>query len=74
MPIYEYECKSCSHRFEERGNYDSEGNAICPNCKGKAFRVFSPASIKFAGSGYYASENGSASSSCGGSSTFRGFG
>jgi putative FmdB family regulatory protein len=33
MPIYEYSCKSCGHRFETliRGKEE----AVCPNCSGK---------------------------------------
>jgi putative FmdB family regulatory protein len=72
MAIYEYECAVCSNRFEVRGNYEEARTAVCPKCKGKAWRLFSPAAIKFAGDGYYTAGKDSTSDSC--DSTFRGFG
>ena len=43
MPIYEYECKSCGHRFElRRGIADSDSEVRCPQCGAEqARRVFS---------------------------------
>jgi len=33
MPIYEYECLKCGHKFELRRQMtDSDSNIICPKC------------------------------------------
>ena len=34
MPIFEYSCQSCGHRFEHLTRADRE--ATCPACDGKA--------------------------------------
>jgi len=35
MPIYEYECKGCGHRFElRRGIADRDSEVTCPECGG----------------------------------------
>jgi putative FmdB family regulatory protein len=57
MPIYEYECASCSHRFEKKQSYNSKPEAACPKCKGKSKRVFHPAPIIFKGSGFYVTDH-----------------
>ncbi|TET41986.1 MAG: zinc ribbon domain-containing protein [Dehalococcoidia bacterium] len=43
MPIYEYLCPECNHRFEllRRINQASE-DASCPHCNGRAKRIISP--------------------------------
>ena len=57
MPIYEYECMSCSHRFEKKQSFNSKPEAACPKCKGKSKRVFHPAPIIFKGSGFYVTDH-----------------
>jgi putative FmdB family regulatory protein len=57
MPIYEYECGSCSHRFEKRQGFDSEPKAICPKCKGKARRIIRSAPVIFKGKGFYVTDH-----------------
>ena len=43
MPVYEYECKACGHRFElRRSMSDSDDQVQCPACGArKPKRVFS---------------------------------
>jgi len=60
MPIYEYECVSCRHRFEVRQSFHDKPQAACPQCKKKARRVFHPAPIIFKGSGFYVTDHRSA--------------
>ncbi len=57
MPVYEYECESCSCRFELRQSFDDSPVAICPQCQNSARRVFSPVPIIFKGSGFYATDS-----------------
>ena len=61
MPIYEYECDSCSFRFEKRQRFDANPEATCPKCQGLAHRVFHPAPVIFKGSGFYVTDNRKAS-------------
>jgi len=57
MPIYEYECGNCRFRFEKRQGFDEEPMALCPECSGRARRVFQPAPIIFKGSGFYITDS-----------------
>lgn len=56
MPLYEYECESCSHRFELRKSFNEGASATCPHCKKAAQRVFAPVPIVFKGSGFYVTD------------------
>ncbi|MBN2240144.1 MAG: FmdB family transcriptional regulator [Dehalococcoidales bacterium] len=57
LPIYEYECPSCSNRFELRRSFTDESDALCPECECIARRVFSPVPIIFKGSGFYVTDH-----------------
>jgi putative FmdB family regulatory protein len=57
MPIYEYECKSCHHRFEKRQGFHDEPKAECPQCQGKSRRIIHPAPVIFKGSGFYVTDH-----------------
>jgi putative FmdB family regulatory protein len=57
MPIYEYECGHCSYRFEMRQGFDEEPQAMCPQCQGRARRVFHAAPIIYKGSGFYITDS-----------------
>lgn len=53
MPIYEYECTSCGHRFEMKQRFSDEPVASCPECGNSVRRLLYPAGIIFKGSGFY---------------------
>jgi putative FmdB family regulatory protein len=36
MPIYEYTCQSCGHRFEHLTH--GQHQAVCPECNGQSLR------------------------------------
>ena len=57
MPTYEYECGQCNYRFDIRQGFDDEPQAMCPECHGKARRVFHPAPIIYKGSGFYVTDS-----------------
>ncbi len=57
MPVYEYECSSCHFHFERKQRFDAEPVAICPECQGKAQRIFHSTPIIFKGSGFYTTDN-----------------
>ncbi|MDR1626875.1 MAG: zinc ribbon domain-containing protein [Spirochaetia bacterium] len=58
MPTYEYECKSCSHKFEVFQNMSEAPLSTCPKC-GKGLRrlIGGGAGVIFKGSGFYVTDN-----------------
>lgn len=71
MPIYEYECTKCHHRFERIQKFSDPHVKSCPNCAGKVELVVSAPAVQFKGSGWYvtdyAKKSGGSSSSNGSS-------
>jgi len=57
MPIYEYECGHCHHRFEVKQGFKDKPQAKCPQCQATARRVFHPTPIIFKGSGFYVTDH-----------------
>ena len=56
MPIYEYQCDSCSYRFEVKQSIKDDPLSICERC-GKALRrLISSPGIMFKGSGWYVTD------------------
>ena len=53
MPIFEYECTKCGHRFEKIQKFSDRTVKKCPECKGKVRRLPSAPAIQFKGSGWY---------------------
>src|SRR5258708_24574323 len=58
MPTYEYQCKSCNHRFEIWQKMVDEPLTVCPECQGTIRRILFPAGIVFKGSGFYKTDHG----------------
>src|SRR2546425_8450086 len=74
MPIYEYQCQACQHRFERRQSFRDEPVKVCPECGGATKRLLQAPPIIFKGSGWYATDSrppqsGSAESSSKGESS-----
>jgi len=57
VPLYEYECSLCHGHFEKKQRFSDKPITICPQCQGKAHRVFHPAPVIFKGSGFYITDN-----------------
>jgi putative FmdB family regulatory protein len=53
MPIYEYRCTKCGHRFEAIQKVSDPPISKCEKCKGKTERLISSPAIQFKGSGWY---------------------
>lgn len=57
MPLYEYECKSCGHRFEKILKFSDPPVTACPNCKQESVeQMISAPAVQFKGSGFYATD------------------
>ena len=72
MPLYEYKCDACSHRFEKIVKFSDPPLEVCPKCGGKVQKLFSSPAIQFKGSGFYITDypkKGSSESSAGKSSS-----
>ena len=71
MPLYEYECDACGHRFEKIQKFSDPLEETCPKCGGHVHKLMSSPAIQFKGSGFYITdypkgEKGSAPKSDGG--------
>jgi len=69
MPLYEYQCKKCHHRFEKIQKFSDSHVRKCPECGGPIEQLVSAPAVRFKGSGWYVTDyakkpaGGSASSS-----------
>ncbi|PYX07213.1 MAG: transcriptional regulator [Acidobacteria bacterium] len=62
MPIYEYQCKKCHHRFEKIQKFSDPHVKKCPDCGGPVEQVISAPAVQFKGSGWYVTDYGRKSS------------
>ena len=53
MPLYEYACERCSHRFERIQKFSDPPCESCPECDGPVHKLLSSPAIHFKGSGWY---------------------
>ena len=53
MPLYEYECDACRHRFEKIQKFSDPLEDTCPTCGGRVRKLMSSPAIQFKGSGFY---------------------
>ncbi len=56
MPLYEYECKKCRHRFEKIQKFSDPHVKKCPECGGPIEQVISAPAVQFKGSGWYVTD------------------
>ena len=53
MPLYDYVCEACRHRFEVIHGVHDHGPTTCPNCgKGPVRKAITTAAIHYKGSGW----------------------
>jgi putative FmdB family regulatory protein len=53
MPLYEYECDACGHRFEAIQRFSDPLIEGCPKCGGTVHKLQSAPAIQFKGTGWY---------------------
>ena len=61
MPLYEYECFVCRHRFERIQRFSDSPASECPACGGAVRRLFGVPALQFKGSGFYITDYGKGS-------------
>jgi putative FmdB family regulatory protein len=55
VPIYEYQCRECSHRFERLVGFNA-ATPDCPECGGEVEQLVSAPAVQFKGSGWYVTD------------------
>lgn len=64
MPLYEFQCKACHHRFEKIQKFSDPMPDECPACGEDAVeQVISAPAVQFKGSGWYVTDYGRKGSS-----------
>lgn len=53
MPIYEYECQTCHHRFEAKQKFSDPPLTTCDRCGQSVRKLISAPAIMFKGTGWY---------------------
>jgi putative FmdB family regulatory protein len=54
MPIYEFQCKACGHRFERLQKMADADPAVCPSCgEPRVGRLLSAPQFRLSGGGWY---------------------
>ena len=57
VPLYEYLCNSCGHRFEKIVKFSDEPIRICPKCgKETVEQLISAPAVQFKGEGWYVTD------------------
>jgi putative FmdB family regulatory protein len=56
MPLYEYQCKKCKHRFEKIQKFSDKMLTKCPECGGPLEQLISAPAVQFKGSGWYVTD------------------
>jgi putative FmdB family regulatory protein len=56
VPIYEYQCESCTDKFEIKQGMKDDPLTVCPRCGKPVQRLISSPAIMFKGSGWYVTD------------------
>jgi putative FmdB family regulatory protein len=56
LPLYEYKCVKCGHRFEKIESLSASTKKKCPKCGAKAERQLGAPAIQFKGTGWYVTD------------------
>jgi putative FmdB family regulatory protein len=57
VPLYEYQCKDCGHRFEKIQKFSDPLVTDCPKCGKKSVeQMISAPAVQFKGSGWYVTD------------------
>jgi putative FmdB family regulatory protein len=56
LPLYEYRCTQCGHRFEKIQSFSAEAEVECPKCGGVLERPLTAPAFQFKGAGWYVND------------------
>ena len=56
MPLYEYQCDACGHRFEHIQKFSDPLLTVCPKCEGALHKLVSSPAFQFKGTGWYVTD------------------
>ena len=58
MPLYEYQCKKCKHKFEKIQKFSDPPVKKCPECGGPVEKLLHAPAVQFKGTGWYVTDYG----------------
>jgi len=58
LPLYEYQCKKCKHKFEKIQKFSDPPVRKCPECGGPVEKVMHAPNVQFKGTGWYVTDYG----------------
>ncbi len=56
MPLYEYQCKKCKHKFEKIQKFSDPPVRKCPECGGPVEQLLHAPAVQFKGTGWYVTD------------------
>jgi len=56
VPLYEYQCKKCKHRFEKIQKFSDPPVKKCPECGSPVEKLLHAPAVQFKGSGWYVTD------------------
>jgi putative FmdB family regulatory protein len=56
VPIYEYLCKKCGHKFEKIQKFSDRLIKKCPECCGPVEQTITAPAVQFKGTGWYVTD------------------
>lgn len=56
MPLYEYQCKKCKHKFEKIQKFSDRPIKKCPECGGPVEKIQHAPAVQFKGTGWYVTD------------------
>jgi putative FmdB family regulatory protein len=56
VPLYEYQCKKCKHRFEKIRKFSDPPIKKCPECGGPVEQLLHAPAVQFKGTGWYVTD------------------
>jgi putative FmdB family regulatory protein len=56
LPLYEYRCTACDHKFEKIQKFSDEPLQACPLCQGELVRPMTAPALRFEGAGWYVND------------------
>jgi putative FmdB family regulatory protein len=56
VPLYEYQCKKCKHKFEKIQKFSDPPVKKCPECGSPVEKVMHAPAVQFKGTGWYVTD------------------